>query len=200
MNPHFLFNVLNAVQGYIYANEKTKASNYIGDFSDLMRKTLQFSDKLEIPLSEELHTIDLYVQLEKARFEDEFIFEVTKGESLDWNIYFIPSLIIQPFVENAIKHGLRHLEGVKILKIHVSLEEKHLKITITDNGIGRKRSAKINQQLQKHTSYAISSIEKRIALINSMNLDKVSYTIEDVEANGCCAGTKVEIWIPKKKI
>jgi ligand-binding sensor domain-containing protein len=198
MNPHFLFNVLNAVQGYIYANEKVKASNYIGDFSDLMRNTLQFSDKLEIALIDEVKTIELYVQLEKARFEDEFIFEVQKDQKLDLNEYLIPSLIVQPFVENAIKHGLRHITGTKRLVMHIGEHDEFIKIIITDNGIGRKKSAIINKQLQKHTSYAISSIDKRINLINSLNDNKIKYTIDDVNSHEDNTGTRVEIWIPKK--
>ena len=114
MNPHFMFNVLNAVQGLIYSNQKSKASDYLGKFSDLMRKILEASDKKEIAIDKEIAMLKMYLELEKSRFENDFEYQFSLPSELDLSQYKIPSMIIQPFVENAIKHGLMHKKGVKV--------------------------------------------------------------------------------------
>ena len=105
MNPHFIFNVLNAVQGLIYSNQKSKASDYLGKFSDLMRSILDTSDKKEVTIEKEFETIDLYISLEKARFEDDFEYKITIPEGVDLSQHSIPSMVIQPFVESASRAG-----------------------------------------------------------------------------------------------
>ncbi|MCH8536008.1 MAG: histidine kinase, partial [Flavobacteriaceae bacterium] len=203
MNPHFMFNVLNAIQGLIYSNQKNKANRYIGTFSTLMRKTLDFSAKKHIPIAEEIETIKLYVSLEKARFDDgEFDYEISLPDE-DLSIYSIPSLIIQPFIENAIKHGLLHKAGQK--KIVFTLQKKNSKywqFIIEDNGIGRKASNQINEKTRpSHVSFASNAIKTRIDLINKLIHLPITIKIEDLYSNqNQPQGTKVILNIPIKPI
>jgi ligand-binding sensor domain-containing protein len=203
MNPHFMFNVLNAVQGLIYSNQKSKASEYLGTFSTLMRKTLDVSAKRDITIAQEVKTIELYVSLEQARFEDnDFNYKIILPNE-DLNQYIIPSLIIQPFVENAIKHGLMHKRGVKNLKIEVLREnDKYWKFIITDDGVGRKTSGHINQKIKnRHQSFATEAIANRIYLINKLMEHPIKIQIEDLtNVLGHSAGTQVAIRIPVRRI
>ena len=197
MNPHFIFNVLNAVQGLIYSNQKSKASDYLGKFSELMRLILDTSDKNEVSIEKEFETIELYVLLEKARFESDFEYKITFPEEVDLSLYTIPSMIIQPFVENAIKHGLMHKEGLKQLEIKLEMFENTWCITIDDNGIGRKASEMINQKIKKHISFATKAIDNRVKLINKTTniiidievIDKKTYNQESL-------GTRIKIYVP----
>lgn len=197
MNPHFLFNVLNAVQGLIYSNQKNKATDYLGKFSDLMRKILDSSDKNEVTIEKEFETIDLYVSLEKARFEDDFEYKITFPENIDLSQYKIPSMIIQPFVENAIKHGLMHKEGPKRLEIKAEILNDIWCFTIDDNGIGRKASEIINQKIKKHISFATKAIENRVRLINKTT--NITIDIETIDKKSKLEeplGTRIKIYIP----
>lgn len=203
MNPHFMFNVLNAVQGLIYSNQKSKATEYLGTFSSLMRKTLDMSDKKEITIAQEMETIEIYMSLEKARFEDdEFEFDIILPDE-DLTGYGIPSLIIQPFVENAIKHGLMHKSGKKILSINLSRADKYYwQFVIEDNGVGREAAAHINNKIKgKHNSFATKAIDNRIMLINKLIDKPISIAIEDLVSNQMMSlGTRVIIQIPVKEL
>lgn len=197
MNPHFLFNVLNAVQGLIYSNQKNKATDYLGKFSDLMRKILDSSDKNEVTIEKEFETIDLYVSLEKARFDDDFEYRISFPENVDLSQYKIPSMIIQPFVENAIKHGLMHKEGTKRLEIKAEMLNDIWCFTVDDNGIGRKASEIINQKIKKHISFATRAIENRVKLINKTT--KITIDIETIDKKSKLEeplGTRIKIYIP----
>lgn len=197
MNPHFLFNVLNAVQGLIYSNQKNKATDYLGKFSDLMRKILDSSDKNEVTIEKEFETIELYVSLEKARFEDDFEYKITFPENVDLSQYKIPSMIIQPFVENAIKHGLMHKDGPKRLEIKAEILNDIWCFTIDDNGIGRKASEIINQKIKKHISFATKAIENRVRLINKTT--NITIDIETIDKKSKLEeplGTRIKIYIP----
>ena len=197
MNPHFIFNVLNAVQGLIYSNQKSKASDYLGKFSDLMRKILDTSDKNEVTIEKEFETIDLYVSLEKARFEDDFEYNIAFPENIDLSNYTIPSMIIQPFVENAIKHGLMHKMGHKMLDIRVELLEDVWCFTIDDNGIGRKASEIINQKIKKHISFATKAIDNRVKLISKIAEITIDIEIIDKKTStDDSSGTRIKIYIP----
>jgi ligand-binding sensor domain-containing protein len=202
MNPHFMFNVLNAVQGLIYSNQKSRANEYLGTFSDLMRKTLDVSDKRSISIYEELETIKLYVELEKARFEgDDFDFILDFPKQVDLHQYQIPSLIVQPFVENAIKHGLMHKTGKKILSLSIKKgNENYWKFEIKDNGIGREQSGKINASMKKHQSFATKATSNRITLINKLSLLPITLQINDLENEGIVSGTQVVLQIPIKEV
>lgn len=197
MNPHFIFNILNAVQGLIYSNQKSKASDYLGKFSDLMRRILETSDINEVTIEKELETIDLYVSLEKARFEDDFEYTIAIPDDVDLSQYNIPSMIIQPFVENAIKHGLMHKSGLKTLLIRVELLEDVWCFTVDDNGIGRKASEIINQKIKKHISFATKAIDNRVELIHKTTNITIDIEVIDKKSNKEDAlGTRIKIYIP----
>ena len=201
MNPHFMFNILNAFQGLIYSNQKTKANEYLGVFSDLMRKTLDISDKREISIYEELEAIDLYISLEKARFaEDDFEYQLNTNDIEELKKHAIPSLILQPFIENAIKHGLLHKQGKKVLKLTISKEKnKYWRFEIEDNGIGREQSYSLNKNLKKHNSFATKAIDSRINLINRLNKMQIRIEVVDLlDENKTALGTRVILKIPIK--
>lgn len=194
MNPHFLYNVLNTVQGLVYANKKSEAADMLGNFSDLMRKTLKESDKTEISLQDETESLKLYLELEKKRFNDDLVFSIEVEVPVDITDIHIPSMFIQPFAENAIKHGLLHQEGKKFLSIKISQEKNKLCVLIDDNGIGRKQSAVINQTKKiQSAGFAIKGVEERIAIYNEMNAEKISFEIVDKEQ-----GTLVKLILPVK--
>lgn len=174
MNPHFMFNIVNSVQGLIYSNKKNEASNLLGKMAALMRSILEVSDKPNITIQKELDILTTYVELESARFDGDFFYTITSTIPIEQQDVLIPSMIIQPFVENAIKHGLLHKEGEKKLLISVEKEgENTIKVTIEDNGIGRKASQIINQKRKNHKSFASDAIDSRISLINKVNDRKV---------------------------
>lgn len=194
MNPHFLYNVLNTVQGLVYANKKNEASEMLGNFSDLMRKTLQESDKTEILLKDEIESLQLYLALEKKRFDASFFYQIIVGNDIETEEIYIPSMFIQPFAENAIKHGLLHKEGDKTLYIIIKKEKNKLLISIDDNGVGRNRAANINKKNKiLSTGFAIKGVNDRISIYNEMNVEKISFEIIDKTQ-----GTLVNLHLPIK--
>ena len=182
MNPHFLFNVLNSIKGYIYENDKKNATFYLSSFSDLVRKILNHSSSSKIKLEEEIDILKLYIELEAMLIQDDFKYNLVIEEDLDVSHIKIPALLIQPYIENAFKHGLRHKTSKKELHIHFELQsnKKYLVISIKDNGIGRDASNRLNNQNNsRHQSFATDATSKRIALLNSNNKDIVSVKIID---------------------
>jgi hypothetical protein len=195
MNPHFLYNILNTVQGLVYSNRKTEAGELLGNFSDLMRKSLQTSEHAYISLREELEMLGLYLLLEKARFDDSFRYDLACENLSDYMLLKIPSMLIQPFVENALKHGLLHKKGDKYLRVHLGVQPEAtyyaLKVMIDDNGIGRKASAEINQRKKnKSTGFATRATAQRIELLNLDKKNHITWHIHDKPQ-----GTKVELII-----
>lgn len=194
MNPHFLFNILNSIKTYIYENDKKNAILYLNQFADLVRKILHHSNHRTISLAEEIEMLRLYISLEAMLLGEEFSWEINADESVDVEDVFVPTLLIQPFVENAFKHGLRHKIGEKRLTIRINaLQKNHLSIKIEDNGIGRKLSAEINQKNKNlHQSFATQNIQKRIELLNQNKEYQLSTHTEDLySARGEGIGTRV---------
>lgn len=199
MNPHFIFNSLNAIKLYIIDNKKENAVYYLNKFSKLIRKILVATREKEITLSEEIETIKLYIDIENIRFNNEIDTVFTIEEKLSLDTMKIPSLILQPFVENAIWHGLSLKKENKKLYIDIrKKEETHIEITIEDNGIGRERSALIKQKkMYKKDSIGINLTKERLS--NFEKDYKNSYTLEfedlyDDDKNA--SGTKVILGIP----
>jgi hypothetical protein len=191
MNPHFVFNALNSIQEYIITNNKDLAGDYLGLFADLMRRYLKHSQTNYVLLDEEIETLDMYLQLEKVRFEDTFDYYIKIDEKIDIDDLSLPVMVLQPFVENAIKHGLLHKQNDRKLWLEFFVENGNLKINVIDNGIGRERSSEINStRSDEHKSYATSAIQKRIELLNQNNTRKIAVKYFDLES-----GTKVEILI-----
>ena len=198
MNPHFLFNVLNSIKGYIYENDKKNASRYLSDFSSLVRKVLELSSVTDVPLEQEIETLKLYIELESMLLQSDFSYAILVDDNVDISGVQIPTLLLQPYVENAFKHGLRHKTGPKKLLIKISINDIKdiLTIEITDDGIGRAASEFINNQNGvKHKSFALSAIEKRIELLNFENRDVVGIEIKDNFENGASSGTTITIRI-----
>lgn len=199
MNPHFMFNALNSIQEIILMNNKREANMYLGKFADLMRITLDQSNKNAISLDDELKSLLLYLELEALRFETHFQYKIDVDDNVFAPDIQIPAMLIQPYVENAIKHGLLHKQGEKQLLIQFRLEnEETLLCMITDNGIGRKRSAEINQlRARKHTSFATGATLKRLELLNYGNEQRITVNFEDLkDERGQDSGTKVLLFIP----
>lgn len=199
MNPHFLFNALNTIQSFIYTNEKEAASSYLVDFSELTRKVLEMSNQTLVVLSEELEALRLYLKLEKMRFEDDFDYVIDTSE-LPHETFQIPSMLIQPYVENAIKHGLLHKKGEKLIQLKFSLNHAILNVSIIDNGIGLQASKKINTvRNPKHQSFATDANQKRFELLNKLSEGKIGVEIQELNNDeGFVIGTSVKLSIPVK--
>ncbi|HEY5825307.1 MAG TPA: PAS domain S-box protein, partial [Cyclobacteriaceae bacterium] len=195
MNPHFIFNALNSIQYFIAQNDRKNALNFLSTFSKLIRGILSNSVSNKIKLAEELELLQHYVALERMRFENKFDFEIKVDEELEPESIEIPSLLIQPYVENAILHGLYNKEGKGLLKINVSGEDGSIRFEIEDNGIGRKAAMAIREQnFPKHKSMGTALTEERLKLINAQ--DKVSFEIIDLlDAQRQPCGTKVRIGV-----
>jgi anti-sigma regulatory factor (Ser/Thr protein kinase) len=199
MNPHFIFNALNTIQGFVYFNDKKSASGYLGKFSQLIRKILDNSEKQTITLEEEIEILRLYTDIEKARFGESFHVQINIDHALDLENIHIPPMLIQPYVENSIKHGVFHKQGNKILLLRITKTENQegIEVVIDDNGVGRERSKEINKSRIAHHSFATVANEKRIDLINQTIDKKTKLTIIDkVNNDGSSAGTTVIITIP----
>lgn len=196
MNPHFIFNALNSIQEYIFANEKKLASSYLVKFSRLIRIYLEQSQQSEIALKKEIEALDLYLHLENNRFGKQLQYKVEIDQNLNLENSFVPSLFIQPYVENAIKHGLLHKKGDKELIVKFSSKKNQLEVTIDDNGIGREASRKHNEN-RPYKSFSTEASLNRVALINAKRSNKLLVTIIDkVDENNNATGTKVQIIIP----
>ncbi|HRE75789.1 MAG TPA: histidine kinase [Flavobacteriales bacterium] len=193
MNPHFMYNALNSIQDLMLSQDLQNSNRYLGRFSSLMRKVLDASGKESITLEEECAMLELYLDLEKLRFGDGFSFSINVDSGINQREVFIPPMVLQPYVENAMKHGLLHKKGTKTLSIQFSLSNQ-LECTIIDNGVGRKRSAEI--KTRKHQSFASDAVEKRLELLKEYTRLNYSVAIEDLEVNGESTGTKVKIRFP----
>lgn len=200
MNPHFLFNALNSIQQMILANEEMVATKYLSRFSKLLRAVLIHSDKETITLKEEIEILKMYVELESVRFRDAFSYTITCDEDLETEEIKIPTLLIQPFVENAIWHGLMHKEGDRRLQISFSEQGDFLQCIIEDNGVGRKKAREISHisgQDKKHTSRGIAVSEERLKTLKSSSGKYGNIQINDLESpSGEGLGTQVIINFP----
>jgi tetratricopeptide (TPR) repeat protein len=199
MNPHFIFNALNSVNNFIAKSDERSANRYLSEFSTLMRSVLENSEEDFIPLDKELELLELYVKLEHSRFPDKFDYVIEIDDNLDVASYQIPPMLLQPYIENAIWHGLRYKEEKGLLRIKVeSKDARNVEIQITDNGIGRKKSASLKTQNQKkQKSKGMGNIQQRVAILNDMYGDKVAVAIADLENDG--TGTKVIFTLKKDK-
>jgi len=195
MNPHFIFNALNSVNNFIAKNDEKAANKFLSDFSKLMRKVLDYSQKDFIHLEEEVELNQLYLKLEHFRFRDKFDYNFENN--LDELDIEIPPMLIQPFIENAVWHGLRYKEGHGHLTVHLTNTKTHLMVRIADDGIGRKKSMAlktINQK--KYKSTGLANISRRVALINELYDKGYEINVTDGLSNAAETGTIVEIKIP----
>ncbi|MEM9144308.1 MAG: histidine kinase, partial [Bacteroidota bacterium] len=196
---HFLFNSLNSIKLYIINNEQKNAVHYLNKFSKLIRKILEASSLKEIPLAEELETVYLYMNIENIRFSNEIAFTTQVDPDINVHQIKIPSLILQPFLENALWHGLSSKEGEKKIALHVSRgEEGFVDIAIVDNGVGREASERIKERkVLKRKSVGIDITKERLA--NFSRDYRNSFNVEIIDlytSKGRASGTKVVLHIP----
>ncbi|MEO1010708.1 MAG: tetratricopeptide repeat protein, partial [Bacteroidota bacterium] len=199
MNPHFLFNSLNSIKLYIINNEQKNAVHYLNKFSKLIRKILEASSLKEIPLAEELETADLYMNIENIRFSNEINFTTQVDKDIDVHHIKIPSLILQPFLENALWHGLSSKEGEKRIALHISRgKQGFVDISITDNGVGRKAAERIKKgKVLKRKSVGIDITKERLANFSRDYQNSFSVQMMDLyDGDGKASGTKVILHIP----
>ncbi len=199
MNPHFLFNSLNSIKLYIINNEQKNAVHYLNKFSKLVRKILEASSLKEIPLQEELETVELYMNIENIRFNNEIDFAVAIDPAINTSLIKIPSLILQPFLENALWHGLSSKEGEKIIRVEVKQAGRgYIEIGIRDNGIGRMASERLKEsRVLKRKSVGIAITKERLANFSKDFHNNYDVYMEDLFGpGGVPAGTQVTLRIP----
>jgi ligand-binding sensor domain-containing protein len=197
MNPHFIFNCINSIQLFILKNDSESAHKHLTRFSKLMRQVLENSKHEFITLDKELHALELYIELERMRFSYKFNFKISIAEDVHPDNLLISPLVMQPYVENAIWHGMMHLEE-KEGELLIRLEKKDgsLKCIIDDNGIGRKKAATIRKN-SSHKSTALSINKERVDIINNLHESKLTVVFVDkADADGNSSGTRVEISLP----
>ncbi len=199
MNPHFIFNALNSIQEQFMYGDKMKANEQLSNFTYLTRQILEVSGKKQITVATEIELLTKYLELEKMRFAADFDYQIKVSETIDEDYHKLPPMLLQPFVENSIKHGLMHKKGPKNISIDFDLdeEEAYLICTITDNGIGREKSAAIKAgNASNHNSFSTQSIEQRLALLNEKLQLEELVTYQDLTEKETVSGTRVIVNIP----
>jgi streptogramin lyase len=197
MNPHFIFNCMNTIDAYMHKNNTPEASRFLHQFSKLIRAILENSQHPFITITKEVEALQLYMELERRRHENSFIHIVELSPGIEKNGYKIPPLLIQPYVENAIQHGLRHkVNGQGMLLVRFEERENDLLCTIDDNGIGRTASAALNRyRRQAHHSMGLTVTAERIDIMN--DIMNVSSGVEIVDKTNGEGGTTVRLTLPK---
>jgi len=196
MNPHFIFNSLNSIQHFVVSNDSEKASKYLNKFSKLIRLILSHSEKQLITLAEEIELLNLYLELEQVRFESKFTYQIIVDKNLDVDFVDIPTMLVQPFVENAILHGLAPKQGGGKLLISFTIQLNNILCVIEDDGIGRNASQNLkSRNTENNLSIATKNTSERIELLKKINDKQYSFYIFDVNENDK-TGTRVEIILP----
>jgi sensor histidine kinase YesM len=197
MNPHFIFNALNSIQYYINKQDRQTANKYLSDFATLVRRSFDAAQKPFVTLDEELETIRLYLQLEKMRFTDKFDYSITLNDAAEEEEWLLPGMVLQPFLENAILHGLAPLQSHGQITIDIKGANNILYITITDNGIGMKKSKQLHVA-RKHSSRGMQLIKERLEILSNKSVRRVQLTISDLNPAAENPGTRIELVIPQE--
>ena len=197
MNPHFVFNCLGSISSFIVQNGTDSAIKYLAKFSKLMRLTLEYSKEALIPIDKEIESLQNYLELEQLRFNQVFDFTITKSAEIEDDLA-LPPLLLQPFVENAIIHGLIPKQEKGTIAISFELKNENLLCTISDNGVGLEASQKLKEQsVSIHKSMALDITKKRLEMMESTTQKKSFVTIDEiVDENGVVKGTKVVLHLP----
>ena len=198
MNPHFIFNSMNSIQSYISGNDSFTAMTYLSKFAQLMRNILDNSRKSLISLSDEINTLELYIELERIRFKQKFDYKITIEPELPVESVYIPPMLVQPFVENSIKHGLRNKPEKGLLEIEFRQNNKLITCIVRDNGIGRDKAKELNKEKNKnHRSLGMQVTQERLTALSKGKRTNISFEITDLtDKNGKAEGTQVVINIP----
>lgn len=192
INPHFIFNALNSIQKFFVQGDEANVYQSIGDFSALMRGVLENSDKTFVSIAEELKVLELYVKIEQLRVKNRFDVEFSIAPDIDVHQTEVPSMLLQPYVENAIWHGLMHREDGGKVVIEVKRAARYLQFTVEDNGVGREKTKNMQQKHPKtHQSKGLQLMEDRVQVINRMRDLDLSITIQDLYDNAQATGTRV---------
>ena len=195
MNPHFIYNSLNSINDYIDKHDTEMATLYTTKFAKLMRMILENSEQKEVPLSDDLKALELYMQLESMRMQNKFSYEIKVDEDIDRENTLIPPLILQPFVENSIWHGISKKQGAGKILIHIQKDGNMINCIVEDNGIGMKESAgvKTEKEMLSKKSFGMKITKSRIDIINKMKKSNAAITMSNLEE-----GTKIEIKLPEE--
>lgn len=194
MNPHFIFNALNSVNQFVSRNDERAANKFLSEFSRLMRLVLEYSQEDFITLQKEEEIVSLYLKLEHYRFRDKFDYEILIDQNINKENVHVPPMLIQPYIENAVWHGLRYRENKGFLSVAIRSDENEIVVEIADNGIGRQRSAELKTENQrKHQSTGLKNIRERLGILNDVYKCKYSVHIEDLPGD---SGTRVTLHIP----
>ena len=199
MTPHFIFNTINGIQNVMMLKGELATNQYISTFSKLLRTTMNISKTYTISISEEMAYLDAYIKLQENRIYGGFQYSITYNKELDFSKYFIPGLLFQSLVENAIIHGLQHKPDNRILKLIFKVKDNMLTVTISDNGIGKKASEKLQVKKEKYNYRATQILERRIALSNYFGYKNISIKTMELFPNNPYPGTLIIMKIPFKK-
>ena len=195
LNPHFMFNALNSIQHYINVQDRKNANRYLSDFASLIRKNFEAAQKSFIPLEQELENLKLYLRLEQMRFSNRFAYEISTNENVDIDQWMIPTMMLQPLLENALLHGIMPSSIDGNLIIDLSMLKECLLITITDNGIGIENSMALKQN-DDHKSHGMQLILKRITALNHFVSEPVIIKMSPAFTDDKNPGNKIKLLIP----
>ena len=196
MNPHFVFNCLGSISSFIVNNGTESAIKYLAKFSKLMRLTLEYSKESLIPIHKEIESLQNYLELEQLRFNNKFNFIITKAADIEDDVA-LPPLLLQPFIENAIIHGVIPKKEQGQIEVHFSIDDKNLNCTIEDNGIGFEKSKLMKENsVVVHKSMALDITKKRLQMIESVTNQKADFSIQEIKNNNEVIGTRVILSLP----
>lgn len=200
MNPHFIFNALNGIQSVMILQGEAMVNKYLGVFSKMLRFTMDMSNNDLISLKDELIYLTTYIELQNMRMQQDVDFLVKIDEKIDPHQCFLPTMLLQPIVENAIIHGLQPLKKNKKIEIKVKKVKKEknlLRITVEDNGVGRKASQDRKQKMErKHTSYASQILKERIDIYSYLRREKTDFFMENINSSKKNTGTRAVLVFP----
>lgn len=198
MNPHFIFNSLNSINTFILKNKTEAASDYLNKFARLIRAVLNNAKQKLVSLEDELNALNIYLELEQLRFSNKFDFSITTDKFLDTNRVYVPPMLLQPYVENAVWHGLLHMETRGKIEVSAHKNGQHILFKIQDNGVGRKKAAEYKSSFTpQNQSVGMSITADRIAIIKRLYSSDAKITITDLHiADHKPAGTRVTILLP----
>jgi LytS/YehU family sensor histidine kinase len=191
MNPHFIFNSLNSIGDYISKNNLVAADNYLTKFAKVMRMILENSEQKEVSLSDDLKGLELYMQLEAMRLNNKFTYEINVEKTIDQENTMVPPLILQPFVENSIWHGLARKKGAGKIVIDIKREAQMLNCVVEDNGLGRNQMGDSSLANATHKSLGMKITKARIDIINKVKKSKAAVELSDL-----AEGMRVEVKLP----
>lgn len=197
INPHFFFNSLNAIQSFVMRNDEERANEYIATFARLMRMVLETSRQPGVSIGDEVEMLGLYLELESVRFSGRFAYRIDVSEEIDRSLV-IPSMMIQPYAENAVRHGLQHRESGGLLVVSIAMQGDSLFCTVEDNGVGRKKAEELHPPRSAgHTPLGTSITSERLEVLNQLRKKRMTVRTVDLhDADGAASGTRVEISIP----